>query len=136
MHYQLTTWLHLCVFYSPASSYLLPVLFLRSHGVVEMFVNDGQIAGHHSASTALDEVEHFFLIRGVQVIEEDPSYAPSLSSVANIEVSVTPGEQNNWFEKLFTFHVRPKPALLCSIRMSKNHLKIVLHSHFSFIYQK
>ena len=58
-----------------------------------MFVYDGQVTGHNSAGTALDEAEHLFLVRGVQVVEEDPSYTPSLSSVPDVEVSVTPGHQ-------------------------------------------
>lgn len=61
-----------------------------------MFVHDGQVTGHHSASTALDKIERFFLTRGVQVIEEDPSYPPGLSSVADVEVSVAPREKKNW----------------------------------------
>lgn len=57
-----------------------------------MFVHDGQVTRHHGASAALDEVEYLLLTRGVQVIEEDPSYTSSLSSVPDVEVSVTPGE--------------------------------------------
>lgn len=60
-----------------------------------MFVDNGQVTRHHSAATALDKVEHLFLTWGVQVIKEDPSYTPSLSSVADIEVSVTPKTQKN-----------------------------------------
>lgn len=78
--------------YSPASSNLLPVLLLIRKRVIEMFVHDGQIAGHHRAGAALDEAEHFLLIRGVQVVKEDSSYTAGLSSVADIEVPVTPGQ--------------------------------------------
>lgn len=55
-----------------------------------MFIDNRQVTGHHSVGTALDKVEHLFLTWGVQVIKEDPSYTPSLSSVADIEISVTP----------------------------------------------
>lgn len=89
--------------YSPASSHLLPVLLLISKRVTEMFVHDGQVAGHHSAGTTLDEAEHLLLIRGVHVVKEDPSYAATLSSVANVEVSVTPGYENNWIAKLLLY---------------------------------
>lgn len=78
--------------YSPASSNLLPVLLLIRKRVIEMFVHDGQIAGHHRAGAALDEAEHFLLIRGVQVVKEDSSYTAGLSSVADVEVPVTPGQ--------------------------------------------
>lgn len=60
-----------------------------------MFVHDGKVTWHHGSGAALDEAERFFLTWGVKVIEEDPSYAPSLTSVADIEVSVTPTEQKN-----------------------------------------
>lgn len=56
-----------------------------------MFVDDGKVAGHHGACTALDKVERLFLIWRVQVVKEDPSYATGLSSVADVEVPVTPG---------------------------------------------
>lgn len=60
-----------------------------------MFVYNGQVTGHYSAGTALDKVEHLLLTRGVQVIKEDPSYSSSLSSVADVEVSVTPKTKTN-----------------------------------------
>lgn len=55
-----------------------------------MFIYNGQIARYHCASTAFDKVEHLLLIRGVQVIKEDSSNTSSLSSMTDIEVSVTP----------------------------------------------
>lgn len=57
-----------------------------------MFVHNGQIAGHHSAGAALDKAEHLLLIRGVQVVKEDSSYTAALSSVADVEVPITPGQ--------------------------------------------
>lgn len=71
-----------------------------------MFVYDRQVTGHHSAGAALDKVECLLLARGVQVIEEDPSYTPSLSSVPDVEVSVTPRHQKNCGEKTLSFDVR------------------------------
>lgn len=71
-----------------------------------MFVHDGQVTGHHGAGAALDEVECLLLARGVQVIEKDPTYAPSLSSVLNVEVLVTPRRQKNWTRKSFSFHIK------------------------------
>lgn len=102
----------LCVFYSPPSSYLLPVLLLISKGVVEVFVHDGQVTGHHSAGAALDKVECLLLARGVHVIEEDPSYTPSLSPVPDVEVSVAPRHQKNRKGKSFGFHVRLEMGIL------------------------
>lgn len=55
--------------------------------------------------TALDEAESLLLTGGVQVIEEDPSYTPGLSSVTDVEVSVAPGQQQNWIRKSFCFPV-------------------------------
>ncbi|KAA8589590.1 hypothetical protein FQN60_012955 [Etheostoma spectabile] len=58
-----------------------------AHGnkeVVEVFVYNGQVTGYHGAGTALDEVECLLLTRRVQVIEEDPSYTPSLSSMPDL----------------------------------------------------
>lgn len=55
-----------------------------------MFVHNRHVTGHHSLGTALDKVEHLFLTWGVQVIKKDPSYTPGFSSVADVEVSVTP----------------------------------------------
>lgn len=60
-----------------------------------MLVHNGQVTGHYSASTALDEVESLLLTRRVQVVKEDPPYSTSLTSVANVEVSVTPGHQKD-----------------------------------------
>lgn len=70
-----------------------------------MFVHDGQVTGHHSAGTALDEVECLLLTRGVQVIEEDSSYTPSLPSVPDVEVPVTPSDQKNQMGQSFSLHV-------------------------------
>lgn len=58
-----------------------------------MFVYNGQVTGHHGAGTALDEAERLFLIGGVQVIEKDSADTPSLPSVTDVEVLVTPVEQ-------------------------------------------
>lgn len=79
----------------PSSSNLLPVLLLIGKRVVEMLVDDGEVAGHHGAGTALHKVECLLLTWGVQVIEEDPSYSTSLSSVAHEKVAVTPGRQKH-----------------------------------------
>lgn len=80
-----------CVCASPSSSNLLPVLLLLSEGVVEVFVDDGQVAGHHGASAALHKVKGLVLTRGVQVVEEDAAYTSGLSSVPDVEVAITPG---------------------------------------------
>lgn len=58
-----------------------------------MLVYDGQVTRHHSAGAALDEVECLLLVWGVEVIKEDPSYSPSLRSVPDVEISVTPRHQ-------------------------------------------
>lgn len=84
--------------YSPASSHLLPIFLVSSKRVLQVFVYYGQIAGHHSAGAALDEAERLLLTRGIQVIKEDPSDTPSLSSMADVEVSVTPRDQNKKFD--------------------------------------
>lgn len=74
-----------------------------------MLVNDGKVAGHHSAGAALHEAERLLLARRVQVVKEDPPDAPGLPSVADVEVSVTPGQKkksckssvkiNRWLNK-------------------------------------
>lgn len=95
-----------CIFHPPSSSYLLPGLLLISKGVVEVFVYDGQITGHHSAGAALDKAECLLQGRGVQVIEEDPTYTTSLSSVPDVEVSVTPRNEKNCIIKSNSYNVR------------------------------
>lgn len=80
-----------CVFASPSSSNLLPVLLLLSEGVIEVFVHDGEVAGHHCAGAALHKVKGLFLTRRVQVVEEDAADASGLSSVPDVEVPIAPG---------------------------------------------
>lgn len=80
-----------CVFVSPSSSNLLPVLLLLIEGVVEVFVDDGQVAGHHGAGAALHKAKGLFLTGGVQVVEEDAADTAGLSSVPDVEVPITPG---------------------------------------------
>lgn len=95
-----------CILNPPSSSYLLPGLLLISKGLVEVFVYDGQVTGHHSAGAALDKAECLLLSRGVQVIKEDPSYTTSLSSVPDIEVPVTPRNEKKCLIKSNRFNVR------------------------------
>lgn len=75
---------------SPSSSHLLPVLLLGGERIAQVFVHYGQVAGHHRAGAALDETESLLLTGAVEIVEEDPANASSLSSVADVEVSVTP----------------------------------------------
>lgn len=103
---------------SPSSSYLLPGLLLVSKGVIEVFAHDGQVTRHHRARTALDEVERFLLTWGVQVIEEDPSNASSLSSVPDVEVSVAPKHVDQSMSNQRPFILNQGPTLKYSVDLS------------------
>lgn len=83
-----------------------------------MFAHDGQVTRHHRARTALDEVERFLLTWGVQVIEEDPSDAPSLSSVPDVEVSVAPKHVDQSMSNQQPFILNQGPTLKYSVDLS------------------
>lgn len=60
-----------------------------------MFVYNGQVTRHHSFSAAPHKIKHLVLIRGIQIIEKDPTNASCLPPVADVEVVVTPRIENN-----------------------------------------
>lgn len=81
--------------YPPSSPHLLPVLLLWAEGIIEVFLDDGQVTGHHGLGTAPNEAERLFLAGRVQVVKEDATDAPRLATMGDVEVPVTPTGQHS-----------------------------------------